>query len=109
MRRGTRSKIDPRDRRCSLIGRTLMDSKAKPRRKEASRRREKIETEEFLAAMQEQRRNWATYLAVFLGVVFAAIALLQSLGYANLSEKTFYAIVVSLLAIITYVVRAAFR
>jgi uncharacterized membrane protein (DUF485 family) len=86
-----------------------MDSKVRPRRTEASRRREKIEPEEFLAAMQEQRRNWAMYLAVFLGVVFAVIVLLQSLGYAYLSEKTFYAIVVSLLAVISYVVRAAYR
>lgn len=86
-----------------------MDSKVRPRRTEVSRRREKVEPEEFVAAMQEQRRNWAMYLAMFLGVVFAAIALLQSLGYAHLSETTFYAIVVSLLAIITFVVRAAFR
>ena len=86
-----------------------MGSKARPRRTEGSRKRERIDTEEFLVSMKRQHRNWAMYLAIFLSVVFAAIVLLQSLGYSRLPEKPFYAIVATLLAVITYVVRAAFK
>lgn len=86
-----------------------MGLKARPKRTEGSRHREKIEPEEFIVTMEERRRNWAMYLAVFLGLFFAAIVLLQSLGYSHLSEKPFYAIIVGLLAIISYVVRAAYK
>lgn len=87
-----------------------MSSKARPEKTEGSRHREKIEPEEFIAKVkEEERKNWAMYLALFLGVFFAAIVLLQSLGYSHLSEKPFYAIVVGLLAIISYVVRAAYK
>jgi high-affinity Fe2+/Pb2+ permease len=86
-----------------------MGSKARPRRTEGSRKREKIETEEFLVSMEQRHRNWAMYIAVFLTVVFATIVLLQSLGYSHLPDKPFYAIIATLLAVITYVVRAAFK
>jgi hypothetical protein len=87
-----------------------MGSEARPRRTEGSRKREKdkVKAEEFLVSM-ERRRNWAMYIAIFLSVVFATVVLLQSLGYSNLPETTFYLIVASLLAIITFVVRAAYK
>ena len=84
-----------------------MNSKVRPRRTEGSRR-EKLEPEEFLVSM-ERRKDWAMYFVIFLGVVFAIVVLLQSLGFSHLSSKLFYVIVTSLLAIVTYVVRAAYR
>ena len=85
-----------------------MGSKARPKRTEGSRKRERVEPEEFLVSM-ERRRNWAMYIALFLSVVFATVVLLQSLGYSDLPEKPFYLIVAGLLAIITFVVRAAYK
>lgn len=86
-----------------------MVSKARPERTGGSRKREKLEAEEFIASMHQRRMDWAMYLAVFLGVVFAIVVLLQAIGYSNLPSKPFYVIVASLVATITYVVRATYR
>jgi nicotinamide riboside transporter PnuC len=85
-----------------------MISKARPKRTKGSRDTDKLEPEEFIASM-ERRKDWATVLALFLGVVFAAVVILQALGYSKLEAKPFVAIVLSLLGVMTFVIKAAFK
>ena len=87
-----------------------MPSTAQPKRTKGSHNRERVEPEQFIAELEPLRlRRWAMYLALFLGVVFAAVVILQALGLSHLPPRAFYVIVVSLLGIVTFFIRAAFK
>jgi hypothetical protein len=85
-----------------------MVSKARPKRTKGSRDTDRLEPEEFIASM-ERRRDWVVVLACFLAVVFAAVVILQALGYSKLEAKPFTAIVLSLLGVMTFAIKAAYR
>lgn len=81
-----------------------------PARPKASHKKEHLDAEAFFVEVQEQnRKNWAMYLATFFGVVFASILLLQALGYAHLQPELIYAIVAGMVTTVTIVIRAVWK
>jgi len=79
------------------------------KRTRGSRRREILESEEFIVSMSERRKNVGLGFAIGLGLLFMLLVGLHAFGYAHLSSKTLYAIVTSLLATLAYVIRAAIK